>query len=362
MKIFITLFSVFFLCQNGWSKNGPVYQSIKKVIEEVRPTPSMKNVDEFLEGLPRFKKSWSLEKQAKVLNNYIFKTYSITADNSYLSRHQADNILPDSVLNTKKGHCLGISTLYLLLAEKLELQAYLVRTPKHVFVRLCKKKSCRNIETLKEGAKIEDKYYVDSQLISKSALDKKLYLQNLDPSKVLVASIYNGLGFVAGTTNQNQLAHLFYLKATKSDPGFAEAHSNLAAIYSSSGELKAAESELELAHNINPFNSTVTLNLGILSRAKGAFTKAMNLFNKSISINPLNIAGYIHRSNLLIEKGNNKSAMLDLERVLVIKPNLCSIREKAIEVAKKISAKNLDYHSFKLKDTKTRRRCENLLM
>src|SRR4030066_132980 len=46
-----------------------------------------------------------------------------------------DNYLLDRVMKNKRGNCLGLTTLYLLLAERLSLPLHGVYVPSHCFVR-----------------------------------------------------------------------------------------------------------------------------------------------------------------------------------------------------------------------------------
>ena len=47
----------------------------------------------------------------------------------------ADRLLPGKVIANKKGHCVGLAAVYLILAEELGLPIRAVATPKHVFLR-----------------------------------------------------------------------------------------------------------------------------------------------------------------------------------------------------------------------------------
>src|SRR5712692_2461347 len=82
------------------------------------------------------------------LNAFLFEaegfhpTYDLTSP---------DHLLLDGVLVGKKGHCVGLATVYLVLAEELHLPIYAVATPKHVFVRWDDGKLRRNIELFQKG-------------------------------------------------------------------------------------------------------------------------------------------------------------------------------------------------------------------
>ncbi|GAJ11882.1 unnamed protein product [marine sediment metagenome] len=59
-----------------------------------------------------------------------------------------------SVIENRQGSCLGLSLLYLALAERIGLPLYGVSAPDHTFVRYDDGKKRINIETTKKGQKI----------------------------------------------------------------------------------------------------------------------------------------------------------------------------------------------------------------
>lgn len=304
----------------------PVYLSaVSEVLKELRPAPSLSEVDTFLKKAPALKTDASLQQASQQISAYIFDDLKIKADDSFQSRNNKDNILPDSVLKTKQGHCLGLTILFLLAAEKSHWQAALVRGPDHVFPRLCRKDQCVNIEMLRHGEIKEDSYYVQNLLIPKEALDKKLYLQNLESGPELKASIYLGLGYVANHAGQKDLAELFYRKSAENSTTFAEPHTDLAAIMAESGRGDEARAELKKALAINPTHYASLLNLGLIEQKTGHAQEALTDYGQAIAANPLAVRAYRQRSEIYESRHDMKSALLDLDRILVIQPKACDV-------------------------------------
>lgn len=332
--------------------NHKYYSAIKEVIEEVRPKPSMREVGQFLQSAPIIPKTQTLERNAKQIADFIFKTSKISGDESYFSRSNEDNILPDSVIKMKQGHCLGLTILFLLVAEKNNLIAQFVRGPDHVFPRLCDSAKCINVEMLKKGEIKDDQYYINNLIIPKLALDKKIYLSGLDSPKELQASIYLGLGFVANKAGQKDLAELFYFKSTQSSAKFAEPHSNLAAIYADTGRIEDALKELNAAIEINPSHYASLINLGVIEQARGKIEKALELYNKALESNPIAVDAYRKRSTIYVSKKDWKNAGLDLDRILVIQPRFCDVIEERIRISEygtKLPNSNLSLQLKRLK-------------
>lgn len=83
--------------------------AIYETIKEVRPKPEFSLIEQFEAKVPTVKAEFDLKTKATLITKYIFDDWKISADDSYEARDQKDNILPDAVLKTKRGHCVGQS-------------------------------------------------------------------------------------------------------------------------------------------------------------------------------------------------------------------------------------------------------------
>jgi len=334
-KILLKYIIVFLLAPVGaaWSGDFPIYSAIKKIITEIRPTPEMKDIDQFLSKAPKLPVSLPLRSRIELVNKYIFEEFKFKPDASFLARSEKDNVLPDSTIKTHTGHCLGLSILYLLIAEKNNQEAYLVRAPDHVFVRYCESGSCLNVETLKRGAIVPDNYYIENLTIPKQALGIN-YLVSLKDPKELAASIYLGLGYISAKSGQQDLAVLFYKKASELSATFAEPHSNLAALYFQRGQTSQAKKELESALKINSTNYAALLNTGALFQAAQDPANALVQYNRAIESNPVSYEAYSRRSQIFASLKRGPEALLDLDRVLAVQPKFCDVMEKRNALAK----------------------------
>lgn len=356
LKLFFLSILLGFSTTNANANN--YYLAVKTVMSEVRPNPMMNDVDKFLKESPNLKKDDPLEKNASIISDYIFKKLEIAPDNTYESREQKDNILPDSVLKYKKGHCVGLTTLFLLIAEKNQLEARLVRAPEHVFPRLCDKTGkCLNIETLSKGSIKEDEYYIKNLLIPKSAIESHLYLASLSSTKELMASLYLSLGFVANKSKQKDLAQLLYLKSAKNSEKFAEPYLNLGGLHAEMGRWDESMSNLKKALEINPYQPTTLINLGAFSQKQNKYEEALSYYNKALEINPLAVQAYRRRAVIYESKKDYKKAVVDLDRILIVQPHFCDVIEDRLSLSKLSDVLNPPELSSRLTQLKSSGKC-----
>ena len=340
-------------CGPDETSSNKYLEEIFALLKEIRPKVNENLINNFVDNTPKIDPNLSLEKKVSILSDYIFKHYKITPDTSYRSIDHLDNILPDSALKNKKAHCLGLSILYLLLAEKTRLNAYLVRAPSHVFIRFCEKTKCLNVETLKQGEIVKDSYFIENLFITENSQKNGIYLQNLDSVKELFASIYLGLGYIAGSNQQNELAEFFYKKAIDNSRGFADAYSNLSAVYAAQGKMNQAKAYSEIALKINPDFTPAMINLGAYHQNGKDVKKAIMFYDRAIKLNPVALEAYRRRAKLNKDLGNTKEAALDLERILIINPNFCDVLEESIQISTdslKIKKKKQNFTQLNLAD------------
>lgn len=338
----------------------PIRDKLFAAIQEIRPSPELSLVKKFLNEVPKIDPSLPVEKKAEALSDYVFRKWKISPDKTYESREQRDNVLPDSVLKIRRGHCLGLTSLYLLAAEKAGVQAFLVRAPDHVFPRICSKQSCVNVETLKQGKIVKDGYYIENLTIPKLALEKKIYLQSLGAPDQLMGSIYLGLGYIAGKAGQLDVAEFLYKRAISSAPDFADPYSNLAAVY---WDLGKEESALKLLHEAiekNPTHYATLINLGALTQKKGRSSEALGFYDRALDSNPLSAQGYWARSKILRSLQRDSDALLDIKKVLLIRPKFCEAMSGKIELSEKLGKPGAEGLKRELESLRRAGSCRNI--
>jgi regulator of sirC expression with transglutaminase-like and TPR domain len=170
-------------------------------------------------AVPRGLAPWqSLEK----LNDFFFETERFQA--SY-ELDAPESLLLNGVLARRKGHCVGLATVYLILAEELGLPIHAVATPKHMFLRWDDGKFRRNIELFQKGSEVPDEDYVREQKIPKESIDRGVFLANLT-RKQFLGFIYQNRGVLASQRGDFESSAKDYRRALRLNPKLAAAYYN----------------------------------------------------------------------------------------------------------------------------------------
>jgi len=156
------------------------------------------------------------------LNRFFFQTekFQVTYDLS-----SSDHLLPGPVLGGKKGFCVGLATIYLILAEELDLPIHAVATPEHVFLRWDDGRLRRNIELFQKGREIPDSDYIREQRIPQSSIDRGVFLANLTDREFL-GFIYQNLGVLESQRGEFEESGKDYSQAVHFNSKLAAAFYN----------------------------------------------------------------------------------------------------------------------------------------
>jgi regulator of sirC expression with transglutaminase-like and TPR domain len=128
------------------------------------------------------------------LNTYLYKpgfwNDSITFfyDDDDLDANKLDNNFINGYIANKKGSCVTMPMLYVVLGERLGFPIYPVRAPMHYFVRYVEKNSYQNIEATTSGQLKSDEEYKSDALIPDNAIINGVYLRTLT-KKEYIASL-----------------------------------------------------------------------------------------------------------------------------------------------------------------------------
>lgn len=347
-----------------WADAGTDRPLLKKavvdIVKEVRPEADVAVIDKFEADVPVFDPNLKIQEKVKLLATYLFSQLNLKADTSFESRANKDNILPDAVLENKQGHCLGLSILFMIAAEKRDLKAYLMRVPEHVFARICDQNGCANAEMLKQGQIFENDFYVKNKFIDKRAIEQGLYLKPLSGASDVAASIYLGLGYAANNANQKELAETYYRKAIERAPSFAEAHANLGALLGDNGNSDKMKNELIRAEELNPFLFSAQVNLGLYWLREKDYKMAKGYFERAIKLNPVSPVAYINLAGCLEHERKFKDALLNVDMALALVPSACAVIEKRLALAKKVRNKRNHYWAGELERLKSSNACATM--
>ncbi len=152
----------------------------------------------------------SSEEKIREINRYIFQEMQFRFPPHSLYAKDIDlyTFLP-AVLDSRQGVCLGVSILYLCLAQRLDLTLEIITPPGHIFLRYAPQNEVLNIETTARGIHLPDDTYLG---INTRNLERKNMKEVVGLAFVNQASVFWAKNEFASTV-------ALYEKAQKYLPG-----------------------------------------------------------------------------------------------------------------------------------------------
>jgi formylglycine-generating enzyme required for sulfatase activity/regulator of sirC expression with transglutaminase-like and TPR domain len=222
------------------------------------------------------------------------------------------------LLNTRKGYCMNLSLLYLILGQKLGLPLHGVALPNHFFVRYEVEGARINIETTEQGASYPDSFY-QQRFGTPGKNQKSYFMKNLDGRQTLGA-YFSNVGMVY-YQNQKPERAVFYLGlSTSINPQSIDAQNNLANIFSELKKPQEAIKHYNLALKADPNNTSTLFNLGLVYMESGDSTMAINTFLQVVQIEPGFSPAHKMLANLYLQDNRLTSALLHLKLLARIEP------------------------------------------
>ncbi len=276
------------------------------------------------------------------LNRFLFVEEGFAYDDD---SGNPDNYLLHRVIARRRGNCLGLTALYLLLAERLSLPLQGVYVPSHTFVRYEDKGVRFNIETGKQGAEWEDRRYVREFRLSEGrpymlSLGTKemigVYLKSLGASysrqgredRALrlyreAAAFYPDLPdvyFNAGVSLHRKdfldEAIAQYRRALALDPDLAVARDNIAVALAKTGRFGQALAEARKAVALRPGNPATLANLAATLCASGRLEEGIRVYRKVLEIDPENTRALAGLTKAYYSLGEFHEALVICDRAI----------------------------------------------
>jgi len=174
-----------------------------------------------------------------------------------------------SVLERRRGSCVGLGTLFLALAEAQGLSAAGVMMPGHFYVRVQERDRARNVELLRAGEAMPDTWYAERFPIPGGAARE--YARPLGRTEVLGVVDYN-VGNERRRQGRLRDARGAFARAARGFPELSEAHASLGAIEQLLGNLEAAAASYQRARDVNPHLPGIEQNLALLAAERATAT------------------------------------------------------------------------------------------
>ncbi len=177
------------------------------------------------------------------------------------------HVLLPSVLEHRRGSCVGLGSLYLALADGLGLSAAGVLMPGHFYVRMREGSGSRNVELLRSGEAMSSDWY-DRRFPIRGGGARE-YARPLTASEALGGVHYN-VGNERRRQRRWSEAEAAFTRAASAFPDLSEAHASLGAVQQLLGRLPAATASYRRAMAVNPHLPGVKENLALLEAERAA--------------------------------------------------------------------------------------------
>ena len=247
------------------------------------------------------------------LNRFLFVEEGFSYDRV---AGNTDNYLLDRVLGRKRGNCLGLTALYLLLAERLSLPLHGVYVPSHCFVRYEDAGVRFNIETGKKGAERDDGWYHHDFGLRGG----RPYLRSLG-RKEMIGVYLKSLGASCSRKGREDRALRLYREAAVFYPGLPDAYFNTGVSFQKKGLLDEAIGQYKRALELDPDLAVARDNLGVALAKKGKYREALAEERKAVALTPRNPVTRGNYAATLCACGMLEEGIREYRKVLEIDPD-----------------------------------------
>ena len=220
------------------------------------------------------------------------------------------------LLQTRRGYCMNLSLLYLILGERLNLPLYGVPLPNHFFVRYESPEYRVNIEATEGGTAFPDSFYEQRFGVPPGS---KYFMSNLGKKKTLGA-YFSNVGLVMYRAAKPRAA-IFYLEQSAGiNPQSIDALNNLGNIYSELKQHGKSIHAYERALAAGPGNFSTLFNLGLAYMETNALEKAEEVLLQAVQINPKYYLAHEMLSRIYLQQKKLAGALLHLKAMGRLQP------------------------------------------
>jgi len=248
----------------------------------------------------------------ETINTYLFEEqgFSYEAGTHYLN----------AVLDQKRGSCVGLSALYVALADRLGLPIVAVNVPRHEFVRFSNDQAAINIEVMTKGRAVPDESYVEACGFSAATVTAGIYLQEMTRKQLLSAVVsnrgneYREEGKCEDSIRDLDLALAYHSRSV-------DALYSRGIAYIQNGDPDKGIADCNAALEFDADCAYAYANRAAGHYAKGETARAIADFTQAISLDPTMARFYADRGNLHHINGDIQSARRDYDAALSLDPH-----------------------------------------
>jgi regulator of sirC expression with transglutaminase-like and TPR domain len=233
------------------------------------------------------------------------------------------SFFPQTVYRSKKGSCLGIALLFLLIAERNGYPVGGVVLPGHFFLRAREGTKWRNIEPNASGIERSEDYYRQHYGIAAGSWYNPLRTLS---KKETAAVFYYMLGNACREKGKLREAVHCYKTALRLFPDYPDALGNMALVFSSQGRGDSALALLNRVALLNPGDRKIWVNKGCLLLQMGRHQAAFDLATERLAITP-DDAGLLYIGGLGAVKTGRDDIARDMLRRLSVDGDPARVKE-----------------------------------
>jgi len=219
------------------------------------------------------------------------------------------------VLEERRGNCIGLSTLYLSLGERLKLPLYAVAVPRHLFVRYDDGREEINI-TFGEVGLLNA---ICSTRTSQTLQSNPFYLKNLTKRET-IGILLSERGAVYKKHGFYDKAIADYTRAIEINPGDANAYFGRGQVYHEQGHYDRAIVDYTKSIELNPEDADAYYNRGLAYAHQQIYDKAIADFTRAIELNPKDAEAYNNRGASYFFQGLLDESIADLTKAIELNP------------------------------------------
>jgi tetratricopeptide (TPR) repeat protein len=227
-----------------------------------------------------------------------------------------ENYLLDRVIARKRGNCLGLTALYLMLGERLSLPLRGVYVPSHIFVRYEDGNVRFNIEMGEKGAEWEDGRYLREFRLS----GEGPYLRSLG-RKETIAVYLKSVGATYSRRKRDDEALRLYREAALLYPALPDISFNVGVSYHKRGMLDEAIAQYRRALDLDPDLAVARDNLGVALAKQGRYSEALEEARKAMALSPRDPVTRGNLAAALCALGMLEDGVREYRKLLEIDPD-----------------------------------------
>lgn len=238
-----------------------------------------------------------------------------------------ENFLLDRVLSRRRGNCLGLTVLFLSLADRLGLPLRAVYVPSHSFVRYEGNGARINIETGEKGIERKDDWYAGKYRLREGSP----YLRSLGKTET-IGLYLNSLGTASSRKGREEDAIRWYREASMFYPGLPDIRYNAGVSYQKMGRNREAIDRYRSALSLYADHAAARGNLAAALCACGSVEDGIKEFRKALEIDPSCAVANAGLVKAYIAIGDTRAALEQCDRAMErgsrFKPSMLEVLDR----------------------------------